>query len=319
MRVATAVDKTNEDCAVGDGMDGTTETHKNRKREEYWADLVGGGTAAYKMGVLERLLEGGPPAPGGDILDVGAGTSDASNFVRRFVPEARVVRCDYDATVIEAAAEACDDPDVEFRVADIFEVGNWTDQFSIVLFLDMLHEVYSFVGRSDGLDSPIDHGLGQDAVRRALASVSRLVRPGGVIVITDNVLCEYTGNVEVRVDPDVRAAVVRFLEDYPSRQMAVDWEGDRLFIGAHDFCILLTQYNKIKTGQEDRWAVEQLEIHQYMMLSEFATVFDTLGFDLECVVGTPDDAYDEWSSDFEVVAGLEALPLKRVTLVATRR
>lgn len=58
---------------MGDGVDGTTETHKNRKREEYWADLVGGGTAAYKMGVLERLLEGGPPAPGGDILDVGAG------------------------------------------------------------------------------------------------------------------------------------------------------------------------------------------------------------------------------------------------------
>jgi len=292
--------------------------HKDRKRVEYWEDLVGGGTAAYKLATLEELFDQYPPAPGGDVLDVGCGTSSASAMFRRLVPDAREVRCDYDAKIVDEAAAANTDPAVEFRVADIFDLEAWTDEFSLVLFLDMLHEVYSFVGRGPDAAAPIDHERGLDAVRRALASVGRLVRPGGAIAITDNILCPANDRVQVRVKPPVIDAVRRFLAEYPSRRMDVSWTDDVLTIDAHDLCILLTQYNKVKKGDEARWAVEQLEIHQYMTEREYRDAFASLGFEMHCVIGTPKDAHDEWNEDFEMVSGLPTLPEKRVTLVAVK-
>jgi SAM-dependent methyltransferase len=300
-------------------MQPATSEHKIRKRDAYWADLVGGGTAAYKLATLEALLER-HPLRGEAILDVGCGTSGASDVLRRFVGADRIVRCDYDEAIVKSAQAECDDPTVEFRVADIFDLDGWTDAFALVLFLDMLHEVYSFVGRGPDHTAPIDHARGVDAVRRALASVSRLVAPGGGIAITDNILTDENSRVRVRVRASAQPAVERFLAEYPSRRMVVAWpEPDVLEIDAHDFCILLTQYNKVKQGDEVRWSVEQLEIHQYMTEREYRDAFDALGFDVDMVVGTPPDARNEWNADFEMLSGLPALPPKRVTLLAVRR
>jgi hypothetical protein len=145
------------------------------------------------------------------------------------------------------------------------------------------------------------------------------VRPGGAIAITDNVLTPTNPRVQVRVKPPALAAVQRFLAEYPSRLMKVTWpEPDVLDIDAHDFCILTTQYNKVKKGDEARWAVEQLEIHQYMSEQELRDTFAELGFEMHCVVGIPDDARAEWNEDFEMLSGLPGLPDKRITLVAIR-
>jgi SAM-dependent methyltransferase len=301
-------------------MQPATNEHKTRKRDAYWADLVGGGTAGYKLAALEDLLERNPVIRGGALLDVGCGTSDASALLRRFVGAARIVRCDYDEAIVKSAADECDDPTVEFRVADIFDLDAWDDQFSLVLFLDMLHEVYSFVGRGPDHTAPIDHERGLDAVERAVASVAQLVAPGGGIAITDNILTDENPRVQVRVRPNAIAAVRRFLAEFPSRRMTADWTADGVLdIDAHDLCIVLTQYNKIKQGDDARWAVEQLEIHQYMTERQYRDLFDGLGFDTHMTIGTPDDASDEWRTDFEMLGGLAALPDKRVTLLAVRR
>jgi SAM-dependent methyltransferase len=300
--------------------DHATNEHKTRKRDAYWEDLVGGGTAAYKLAQLESLLDEHPVPRGGVVLDVGCGTSDASDFVRGLVEASSAVRCDYDAAIVQRESDVCTDPSVEFRVADIFELAGWTDEFSLVLFLDMLHEVYSFVGRGADVNAEIDHDRGLRAVREAVASVGRLVVPGGGIVITDNVVCEPEVDVLVEVSATARPAVLRFLAEYPSRRMAVRWPGDSvLAIGSRDLCVLLTQYNKIKKGDEERWTVEQLEIHQYMTAQEYRSMFDDLGFDLHTRIGTPADALEEWERDFRVVSGLSALPPKRITLLAIRR
>lgn len=300
--------------------DEATDEHKTRKRDAYWADLVGGGTASYKLAHLETLLDRHPVPRGGVVLDVGCGTSNASDLVRALAGARAAVRCDYDAAIVAREATASSDPSVEYRVADIFDLEAWTDEFSLVLFLDMLHEVYSFVGRGNDLQAEIDHVTGLDAVKRAIASVARLVVRGGGIVITDDVLCEPDVCVHVEVSEPARPSVVRFLAEYPSRHIAVQWhEGSVLEIGSRDLCVLLTQYNKIKRGDDARWNVEQLEIHQYMTEAEYRSMFAELGFELHALVGTPEEARIEWTEDFRVVRGLDDLPPKRITSLAIRR
>jgi SAM-dependent methyltransferase len=301
-------------------IDEATDEHKTRKRDAYWSDLVGGGTASYKLAQLEGLLDRHPVPSGGLVLDVGCGTSTASDIVRRLVGARAAVRCDYDAAIVAREAAASSDPTVEYRVADIFDLETWTDEFALVLFLDMLHEVYSFVGRGNDIRAEIDHATGLDAVKRAIASVARLVVRGGGIVITDDVLCEPDVRVQVEVSGPARPSVLRFLVEYPSRRITVQWhEGSILEIGSRDLCVLLTQYNKIKRGDDARWNVEQLEIHQYMTEPEYRSMFDALGFDLHAVVGTPEDARIEWEEDFRIVRGLAELPPKRITSIAIRR
>lgn len=299
-----------------------TDDHKSRKQDAYWEDLVGGDTSQYKEAVLDRLIHAHMPDRIGAVLDIGCGTSDIAFRHRDRLGAPVLVCADYDAAVVERMKAEHAGRNVDWRVADIFEIDRWADRFDLVFLLDMIHEIYSFYGRkSRDVPGEIDHERGSAAVRAALTSVSRIVRPGGGIAITDNVLTAETGPVTVRLrTPEVCAAVDRFLAEYPSRRMVVERpEPDLLVITAHDFCILLTQYNKIKSGQEHRWQVEQLEIHQYLDEDGYRRLFDGLGFDLHCVVGTPKPAMKEWQEDFEVLAGLPGLPPKRVTLLAVKR
>jgi len=299
-----------------------TEDHKTRKLTAYWDDLVGGDTSQYKEAVLDHLITTYMPDRVEAILDIGCGTSDIAFKHRDRLKASKFVCADYDAAIVERMRAEHAGQNVEWRVGDIFVIDQWEDRFDLVFLLDMIHEIYSFYGRaSRETPGEIDHERGGKAVRDALASVARIVRPGGGIAITDNVLTAETGPVAVRMlTPQTRAAVERFLSEYPSRRMKVERpQEDVIVLAAHDFCILLTQYNKIKTGQEHRWRVEQLEIHQYLDEEGYRRLFDELGFDLHCVIGTPKPALDEWRSDFEVLSGLPDLPPKRVTLLATKR
>ena len=298
------------------------DSHKSSKGDAYWDNLTGGETGRYKARVLDGLLRAHLAKPVEAILDIGCGTSDIAFRYRDLAGGARLVCMDYDAAIVEAARRNHPDEPVEWRVADIFEIDRWQDRFDIVFMLDMLHEVYSFRGRTDlAKAGEIDHARGLAAAEEALAKIATVVAPGGGIVITDNVLSPETGPVTVRLRNEAaQAAVERFLAEYPSRRMAVGRpEPGVIRLAAHDFCILLTQYNKIKSGQEDRWRVEQLEIHQYMTERQYRETFDRLGFDAHIVIGTPDSQMQEWRDDFAVLDGMAGLPEKRVTLLAVKR
>lgn len=302
------------------GMD-LTQAHKSRKQDAYWENLVQGETARYKARVLDALIAAHCPATADSLLDIGCGTSDIALHYLDALHGRRLVGLDYDAAVVEAVARRYDDPRLEWRQADIFELGGAGDRFDLVFMLDMLHEVYSFQGRPNrDLAEPIDHALGLDAARRALAQVAAAVAPGGAIAITDNVLCPDDVPVSVRVtSPAARRAVGDFLRDYPARRIAHAWsDADTLELGSHDFCILLSQYNKLKQDDLARWNVEKLEIHQYMTVAEYDRCFSDLGFVLHAVVGTPAEARAEWQADFRVETGMPGLPDKRITLLAVR-
>lgn len=301
-----------------------SQDHKSRKRTAYWDNLVGGETGHYKALLIEKLIAAHLPPKVDAILDVGCGTSEIFLHYGAALSSKHMVGMDYDAAVVAAAANrfpSVGATAVDWRVADIFEIGTWPDQFDIVFLLDMLHEVYSFYGRPNrNVAEPVDHKLGLKRALEALTNVAGLVKPGGAIIITDNVIAEGEGLVSIRMrSNEVGAVVRRFIAEYPTRQIAGTWiSADILRLPIADLCILLTQYNKLKSADQTRWNVEKLEIHQYMTLSQYRAYFEGLNFTLFAEVGTPANAMAEWSDDFELLEGLPALPNKRITLLAVK-
>lgn len=294
--------------------------HMRRKQPEYWMDLVGGVTGRYKTEQIQKLLAGKRLPPGSVVVDVGAGTSDLSKMVAEEGGVDKILCIDYDAGIVDAGHAAETDPRVEWRVADARHLDAIPEAIGAITFFDVLHEVYSFVGRGD-TSSIVDHQKGVAAVRDILAGSAAALAPGGLIVITDDVLPEETGLVVVRARTAESAAVVRrIVDEYPSRDLQLLWSGssDTFTIPARNLATLLTQYNKPKRGDLARWRVEQMEVHQYMSAAEMAEFLHELGLETAVHVGTPDEALAEWSADFEVVSGLVGLPEKRVALVAQK-
>ncbi|WOJ89508.1 methyltransferase domain-containing protein [Methylocapsa polymorpha] len=298
-----------------------SQDHKIRKKEGYWSNLVEGETGIYKAEAIDELISQHFPDHCDAVLDVGCGTSVIAQTLRKRLGASRMVFMDYDPAVIEEMRKRVNDPTVEWKVGDIFNIGAWEDRFDLILLLDMIHEVYSFYGRPvRDVNVEIDHVRGQQAVYDALFQVARLVKLGGGIIITDNALSPERVPLRIRLrNAKVIKAVSKFLDEYPSRRIAVRWHADDEFsIDSHDFCILLTQYNKIKAGNMDRWNVEKCEIHQYMTIAEYNNLFGHLGFTLYSLVGTPEGASEEWNEDFKVIAGLSAIPEKRISLLAVK-
>jgi SAM-dependent methyltransferase len=296
--------------------------HQSAKKDTYWENLTGGGTAAYKEQQIDRLLTQFGPHEVKSILDVGCGTCE---LIFRYQDQWKVpsVTClDYDAKVIDQLKAKYPDRSVNWVVGDVFTLADSPQKYDLIFLLDMIHEVYSFYGRVDPkMDCPVDHARGLEAVGRLLDNVAVACAPGGGVVISDNLLCEPNQEVVIRLkSPQVIEAVTHFLAHYPTKKIAHQFEAaDRLRLNSRDLCILLTQYNKIKNGLWDRWNVEKMEIHQYFSRSEYQREFERRGFTLHLIQETPADAAAEWESDFEVVEGLERLPDKRVTLLALRQ
>jgi SAM-dependent methyltransferase len=295
------------------------EEHMRRKQDAYWGDLVGGVTAAYKTAQVRSLLDGRTLPAGTAVVDVGAGTSDLSKLVVELGGLSEIVCLDYDEEIVAEGRGGETDPRVQWRVGDALDAESYGSRVGAVTFFDVLHEVYSFVGRSLE-DGSVDHARGRAAVERALAAAAAALAPGGAILITDDVIPEPDVTVTVAArTPQIAALLHRIEREYPSRPLGIRWLDERRFeIPARTFITLLTQYNKPKRGDEARWAVEQMEVHEYMKGSEYRSFLGGLGLDVHLHIGTPEQAYTEWSEDFEVLGGLEDFPPKRVAVLAVK-
>lgn len=295
--------------------------HQGAKKNSYWDNLVGGDTAAYKAKKIDELLVAHGPKKIDTIIDIGCGTCELI-FHYQKKHSAKLLTCmDYDKKVIDALQAKYPTENVNWSVADVFQLGKSEQKYDLCFLLDMIHEVYSFYGRPNrNVEQPVDHKMGHEAVDRLLDNVAAVTNPGGVIVITDNILCEEKIPVTVRLkSAKVVEAVQFFLANYPTRKIAAEFVApDKITIDSRDFCILLTQYNKIKKNDWDRWSVEKMEIHQYFTLSEYKAAFSKRGFETFAIVETPPDALEEWNADFEMVSGLAKLPEKRATVLARK-
>lgn len=294
--------------------------HKQGKKLAYWDNLVGGNTSIYKTRWIVDLIDRFGPKTVSEMIDIGCGTCDLLFRLRDKLQARSLTLMDYDSAVIASLKSQYPDETVEWVVADIFEIGESRKKYDLIFLLDMIHEVYSFYGRPNReVSQPIDHALGVKAVEAILDNVTEICAEGGGIVITDNVLTDEEIDLVVDVRNDKALVAVRyFLDNYPTRRISVDWlSSNRMRINSRDFCVLLTQYNKIKAEDFDRWNVEKMETHQYYSLAEYRAAFARRGFVIHAEIGTPNDAEQEWNEDFAMVSGLATLPPKRITLLAT--
>lgn len=296
---------------------------KKLKAEEYWDELSSGPTSFYKKLVVEKLLrEHFDSVPSSRVLDVGCGGSSVAFAFRELLQPREMVCIDYDAKLIEEAKAASSETLVRWREASVYDLADWEERFELVFLFDILHEVYSFDGRIDAdLEQPISHEKGIASLRRALESVDSVLCNRGGMVVTDNVLCEEQIPVCARCQsPEVHEAVRKLLTEYPSRILKAELSSDGVLeIDSQDFCVLLTQYNKIKKGDWARWKIERLETHQYMTPSEYHSVFDTLGYSVFFELGSPEAAYNEWKEDFSLISGWKDFSPKRISLLAIKK
>ncbi len=300
-------------------MTDISNMHKDAKLHTYWDDLVGGNTAEYKENCIDELLKSHSPLNVQKIIDIGCGTCDLIFRLQDFFGAKSLTLMDYDQKVIDELKEKYPHKDVNWVTEDVFELSKWNEKFDMIFLLDMIHEIYSFYGRPDrNIDLSVDHDLGSKYVVDLLKNAAKICAKGGGIVITDNLLTNENTEATVRIkNQKVIDTVKYFLENYITKNIQVEWVGnDTIKINSRDFCTLLTQYNKIKSENWDRWGVEKMETHQYLSLDEYKKVFNDLGFTLHAITGTPDDAQKEWNEDFEVVSGLSGIPAKRITLLA---
>jgi len=302
-------------------MDISTK-HKSVKSNDYWDNLTSGTTSQYKEKIIEDLIISHFPSSCKSILDIGCGTCNTALKYKKKLNANEVTFLDYDENVIAKLKKENDDKKgINWIVADIFMIRKMDEKYDLVFFLDMLHEVYSFFGRGNtDLEKEVNHNIGISYVIKALENVSQLVNSGGGIIITDDILCSEDFDICLRVKNDrANKCIKYFFNHYMSKKIRYNFiKKDMVIINSKDLCILLTQYNKIKSDDLERWNVEKHEIHQYMTIEQYRETLNNLGFTTYEVMGTPKPAYDEWHEDFEIISGLTDFPKKRITLLAIK-
>lgn len=296
-----------------------SQTHQSLKQKRYWETLTTRETHGYREVVLNRLLAEAFPTGCRTILEIGAGTDILIQRIGNTLGATELHCADYDASKVEEMQAS--HPSIHWRQLDALTIDSFQPAPDLILLMDMAHEVYSFHGRPNkDPQAKVSHSLGIASIKTMIGNLSAILAPGGAIAITDNVLCEENGNVIVRCrNAAARTAIELFFKDYQTKEIDGRFLDAQCFtIKARDLCILLTQYNKIKTKDWERWAIERMEIHQYLSLEEFRSLFKEFGLFLTAEVGTPEGAWQEWNEDFEVLEGLDALPPKRISLLARK-
>ncbi|KPA18832.1 Methyltransferase type 11 [Candidatus Magnetomorum sp. HK-1] len=298
------------------------ELHKSTKNDHYWDDLLLGVTGAYKHAQINKLLDQFFPPECESILDIGCGSCETIIKYGNKLKASTIACMDYDDQLIEKMKKLFSGYPIDWHVNDIFDLKNMDKTFNLVLLLDVLHEIYSFYGRSNrDIQKQIDHTAGQSYVENSIKNISTIVDSKGAIIITDNILCDHNNIITVQAKTDLVINAVNYFSDhYPSRKIQINFSNENIFkISAHNFCILLTQYNKIKNKNWKRWDVEKYEIHQYMTLSEYREMLTNIGFKIFYVTGIPEPALQEWEQDFQIIDGMNVFPHKRITLLAIKQ
>ena len=176
------------------------------------------------------MLEGHTLPDGSAVIDVGAGTSALSKMVAEYGGVSRIVCLDYDEEIVADGRAQETDPRVEWRVGDARDPDAYGENVGAVTFFDILHEVYSFVGRSPA-DGSVHHATGLDAVKDVPARRGRRAgagrrdpdhrrrAPGG----------GRDGHGGARARRRSSALLHRIEREYPSRPLEIAWLDDERF------------------------------------------------------------------------------------------
>lgn len=206
-----------------------------------------------------------------------------------------------------------------------FIEGDFTDpkllaglgQFSIVLLVNALHEVFSacFSTELGEVDVPV----AKQRVRQALAGAAGCLEPGGTLVLFDGL--ETSGDIQQTVRIHFRHHQARrrfdtFAREYRPFRITVKETGDPACIELswRDF----TRYiDKSIFLEKHLWQTERLESYQYFTEEEFRQAMRDLGLTIR-TLRTLTVNYEKWNSEVEIeTPGLD-FPTEHILIVAAK-
>lgn len=229
---------------------------------------------AEKLKIVKYLPEGAE-----NVLDVGCADGAITLEMSSLLPEIKFLGIDLNEDFIGMASKkAVQVPNVKFEKIYLRELLAKPKRFDAVIFCSVLHEFYTY-------------GEGISSVLKALADAHELLRPGGVIIVRDMVLSEYTKKANLRFE--------QILEKIRSKK---EWQSS-----IKDFENCFGKLNNIyrinhfllKYWYRENWNRECKENYVPVTFEEYEKIFSLLGMTFQYK-----DTYlipylkEKWQKDF---------------------
>lgn len=208
-----------------------------------------------KLRVAEYL-----PSSARTVLDVGCANGAVTLAMARLFPDTRFHGIDLDEGFIaEAQTHGAGVANVTFERAYLRELLARPERYGAVTFVSVLHEFFSY-------------GEGISSVLKAVADAHEILFPGGVIVIRDMILPDYTRRTDFQCQD-----IIRRIGDSPYVTAARDFEA------VHGPLDSIYQVNHflLKYLYEENWERECREHYVPVSFEQYEQLFLLLGMRLE--------------------------------------
>jgi 2-polyprenyl-3-methyl-5-hydroxy-6-metoxy-1,4-benzoquinol methylase len=229
-----------------------------------------------KLKVISYIPEGAK-----DALDVGCADGSITEAMANLLPNITFLGIDLSHDFVgQASAKTSHAQNLSFKRQYLRESLAEEKRYDVIFFTSVLHEFFSY-------------GEGISSVLKALADAHELLNPGGVIIIRDMVLPEYTKHTHTIADTIEKKVTSK--EDL--KQYIADFEA------AHGKLDSLYSINHflLKYFYTDNWVRECAEHYVPVTLEQYETLFNLLGMEI-----IQRDTYtipylkDKWTADFNL-------------------
>lgn len=271
-----------------------------------------------------RLLRAQPERPA-RLLELGCGAGQIIGALLEAHPQALAIQSscgvDYSSRAIAACRKSY--PTHTFPQLRFIE-GDFTDPsllaslgtFDYLLFVNALHEVFSFTTTPDG---PVDVARALVRVRQALTLAAGCLAPGGRLLIFDGL--EPPGDpltplrIRFRHWP-ARRRFETFARQYRPFRISYQTSGDPdcITLSQHDFARYITKSIFL---EKPLWASEQFESYQYFTEADFRAAISALGFEITSL-RTLSVNYEKWNAEVVIETPGIDFPAEHILIVAAK-
>jgi 2-polyprenyl-3-methyl-5-hydroxy-6-metoxy-1,4-benzoquinol methylase len=201
------------------------------------------------------------PADARRILDVGCADGTVTEALARRFPDADIKGIDLSRDFIgRASTRTASIGNLSFECVYLRELLMRKERYDVICFTSVLHEFYTY-------------GEGISSVLKALADAHELLAPGGVILIRDMILPEYTKRSTFGAHAIARK--IRARRDLAP--LARDFEA---IFGTID-TLYRANHFLLKYFYMDNWARECPEHYVPVTIEQYESIFALLGMELE--------------------------------------
>lgn len=262
---------------------------------------------ADRQGYLERIakplqeklkITGYIPDTAKTILDVGCADGTLTLAMAGFFPKVRFLGVDLDGRFIEEAeAKSRGVNNVRFEKVYLRDLLARPERFDAVVFSSVLHEFFTY-------------GEGISSVLKALADAHELLTPGGLIIIRDMILREYTKGATLE-----REDIIAKINKENLRPYIADFEKE---FGKLDSVYKINHF-LLKYWYTENWEREGKENYIPVTFERYEQIFALLGMTVQFQQSyLIDFLKDKWKKDFSLT-DWEIAEFKSTGLIITQK